>query len=88
MKISQREASRLRRRVEELERRELHRRRAWSQDFFGGVEISRISYTESSDALPLALRVARKLSHAVVAVGDDSGTVRFIALPLADVPKP
>ncbi len=80
-RISQNEARRLRKRVEELESRERKRRATWSQDWFGGVEIARTTWDSATASIPTAIRTARKLNHAVVAVGDDGGTVRFIALP-------
>ena len=83
MSISQREARRLRKRVTELESAEEYRRRAWSQEFVGGVEIARATWDDKFAHVPQAVRVARKLKHAVVCVGDDSGLVRFVALPIA-----
>ena len=84
MSISQREARRLRKRVAELERAEEKRRAAWSQEYVGGTEIARDTWT-ADHVVPVAIRVARKLKHAVVCVGDDGNMVRFIALPLAKV---
>ncbi len=82
--ISQREAHRLRRRVHELELAELSRRKAWCQEWFGGTEIARETWDKNHEA-PVAIRTARKLRHAVVAIGDDSGVVRFVALPHPEV---
>lgn len=83
MTISQREARRLRRRVQELEERERKRRRVWGQEYFGGVQIT--SAVWSTDmTVPVAIRTARKLGHAVVCLGDDGGEIRFMALPLGD----
>ncbi len=76
--ISQREARRnwkLLRRLEEAVRAE---RRAYSQEYFGGVELMRCRFSGSE---PLVVRTARNLGHAVVVVGDDSDVLRFIALP-------
>lgn len=78
--ISQREARRLMKQVAELQRQIKNQRARWSQDYFGGVEIGRAQW-EPNGAIPTAIRTARKLDHAVVAVGDDSGGVRFVALP-------
>jgi hypothetical protein len=79
MKISQREARRLRKRVTELEAAETKRRRTWSQEWPGGVQIAATSPTES---VLTAIRTARKLGHAVVATvdGDNDTFVRFTAL--------
>lgn len=86
MKISQREARRLRKRVTELETHLDHQRRSWSQEYVGGVEITRTQW-KAEDVVPTAIRTARKLDHAVVCVGDDGGLIRFIALPLAEREK-
>jgi hypothetical protein len=77
--ISQREARRLRKRVTILEDIIERQRRDYSQDWFGGVDIGRYEFT--TVAIPEIVRTARRLGHAVVAVGDDTDTIRFIALP-------
>lgn len=79
--ISQREARRLRKRVEELELQEDRRRRAWSQEWFGGVNIATAEFN-ALDRIPVAIRTARMLGHAVVVIGSDGGDLRFMALPL------
>jgi hypothetical protein len=77
-RISQREARQLRKRVAALEVAEERRRRVWSQEWTGGVNIA----TAVEDvATATAVRTARKLGHAVVVLGDDGNTVRFMALP-------
>ena len=81
-RISQREARRLQKRVHELQEQEDRRRRAWSQDWFGGVEICRTKWGRD-DPIPTATRTANRLKHAVVVLSDEDGTVRFLALPLA-----
>ena len=80
MKISQREARRLRKRVVALVEAEQHRRRVWSQEWLRGAEIARVTW-EPMEAIPVAVRTARQLAHAVVVVGDDTGLIRFVALP-------
>lgn len=81
MKISQREARRLRKRVDELEQAFESQRRRWSQEFFGGVEIGCIMLNDMPKTLS-AIRTARTLRHAVVAVvNNDESDVRFMALP-------
>jgi hypothetical protein len=75
-KISQREARLLKKQVEWLSVQIQKQRRAWGQEY-RGVEIARVSCHHTS----AAVRVARKLGHSVVVVGDDSETMRLIALP-------
>ena len=85
MKISQREARKLRKRVVALEHELEVQRRVWSQEYIGGVEIGSIVWESRDDPRVTAVRTARKLNHAVVVVGNDGGTLRLIALPH---PKP
>ena len=80
-KISQREARRLQKRVSELMQQEADRRRAWAQEWFGGVNIATIKYDDPYHSVPVSVRTARKLGHAVVVVGDDGGNLRLMALP-------
>jgi hypothetical protein len=55
-------------------------RKAWGQEYIGGMQIASAKW--ASDAyVPVAIRTARKLAHAVVVTCDDEGTVRFMALP-------
>lgn len=82
MKISQREARGLRRRVKQLEEKEQARRRSWAMDYPGGTEIASGKY-EQWNYLPVAIRTARKLGHAVICLADNEGNVRFVALDLA-----
>ena len=77
--ISQREAQRLRKRVEVLERILIQQRATFAQEWFGGVEVARCSDHETA----IKIRVARRLNHAVIAIGDDGDTIRFVALPHA-----
>jgi len=83
-KISQREAHRLWKRLAAYEQAEQIMRRSWSQEYFGGVNIATVAYL-ASDVVPVAVRTARKLGHAVVVVGDDGGNIRFMALPFPKV---
>lgn len=80
MKFSQREARRNWKRLQELEREIEHQRRAWSQGYFGATHIAIASWSADSQ-IPTAIGTARKLNHAVVCVGSDSGEIRFMALP-------
>lgn len=77
-RISQREARRLRKRVDELERAIERQRAVYSQEYFAGTEICREQLVSTN---AMAVKTARRLRHAVVVVGDDTDTVRFIALP-------
>lgn len=80
--ISQREARRLRKRVETLEHEQSLRVRSWASEWPGrGVEICRTTGWTASDPIPTACRTARKLGHAVVIVMD-AGDLRFIACEL------
>jgi len=84
MKISQREAKRLRARVRELERQEDLRRRSWVYDWPGGFKIVQYKL-DAWHPVPTAIRTARKLQHAVVVTASDDGMLRFIGLPLHGV---
>lgn len=79
MKISQREARRLKKRVDELEDLENKRRSRWHLDYPGGVNLVNIAVTAEVHA---ALKTARKLAHAVVVTTNGENTVQFYALPL------
>lgn len=67
--ISQREARRLRKRVEELERHAALRANAWATDWPGGVHIDRIHVNDIEVNIA---RTARKLGHALVIVPSHS----------------
>jgi len=77
-RISQREARRLRQRVQLLEAAEMKRRRSWSMDWPGGVNVETLTLQPSSAAI---VRTARRLGHAVVVVIDNGDTARLMALP-------
>jgi hypothetical protein len=78
--ISQREARRLRRRVEALEEAIRRQRRLWSQEHPGGTQIRSVEGTPETIAV---LRTAAMLRHAIVVVTDtQTHTMRFVALPL------
>lgn len=79
MKISQREARRLKRRVQELERVERSRRGAWAAQWTGGVHLASVSVLPDARA---AVLTARKLGHAVVCTTPNELEVQFYALPL------
>ncbi len=81
MKISQREARGLRKRVTQLEGLLQTQRRVFSQEWPGGVQIA--SSSPSGEVLS-SIRTARKLGHGVVATVDSDTFVRFVALPHPD----
>jgi hypothetical protein len=82
-RISQREAREAIKRVDELETLERNRRSRWAQSWFGGVHIASVIY-EKDSVVPVAVRTARSLNHAVVAVGDETGTIKLMDLPHPD----
>lgn len=79
MKISQREARRLRKRVQELEDREEARLRSWSKDYPGGTHIATVAL-DPNGAILAAIETALTLRHGVVAA-TDNGNVYFYAIP-------
>jgi len=74
-KISQREARRLYKRVQELEQSNAARLHSWSREYPGGVNITSCAWDET-DQIPVAIRTARMLGHAVV-VTESRGRVLF-----------
>lgn len=81
MKISQREARRLRKRVNELEVLENSRRWTWVSEWPCGTFIASINVMGIDNHAPEIIATARKLKHAVVA-SVENREVRFYALPL------
>jgi hypothetical protein len=79
-KISQVEARRLRRRVDELERMERGRRMRYATDYPGGVNIASQNHAATTDFLPAVINTSRQLGHAVVCVADGN-QVRYYAIP-------
>lgn len=79
--ITQAEARALKRRVAELEDAEERRRTVWVSNYPGGVNIGTCDFASSDSPIPTAMKTARRLGHAVVAV-DDGHRIRFYALPL------
>lgn len=77
LKISQREAHRLRKRVYELEQRAGRQNNAWCSDWPGGVHIATLSIPTDDFT---AIHTARKLGHAVVVVGTEAQSIRFMAI--------
>jgi hypothetical protein len=83
MKISQREARRMRKELKALHERDAARERSWSSDYPGGIHIA----TSSPNADVVAIiKTARKLGHAVVAMADDLGKILYYAAP-KEIPK-
>lgn len=78
LKISQREARRLRGRVQELETVLEQQRRAWRKDWPGGTNFAT---STGGDVLMAKLRTARLLGHAIVAIpNDDNSDIRYYAV--------
>lgn len=78
MKISQREARRLKKRVDELERNQEHMRNRWRSDWVPGW--INIDSFVLSDIQFARVSTARALKHAVVMVPADNGNeVRLYA---------
>ena len=84
MKISQREARRLKKRVRVLEGILQGQRARWSGDWPGGVEIA--SFQDTGELVSAEIRTARALHHAVVATVDGNNGVRLYGLPLRETP--
>jgi hypothetical protein len=80
VKISQREARRLKKRVEELEEMDNKRRQAWKSEYPGGVFLEGIAVQPWTYA---TVKTARKLGHAVVITTNGENTIQFYALPLS-----
>lgn len=78
--ISQAEARRLKKRVEQLERDERNRRTRFATDYPGGVNIATQTFDAPESFLPAVVSNSRKLGHAVVVVADGK-VLRFYALP-------
>jgi hypothetical protein len=78
MEISQREARRLRQRVNQLEREIYSQRRYWVADYPGGVAIA---HETASVQTRIAIQTARALGHAVVTV-QSGESIQYFALPL------
>jgi len=80
--ISQREARRLRRRVEVLEKAERQRRRVWASEWPSGTYLG---YEPCGVTTYAAALTARKLDHAVIVLTDKENVLRLVALPLAQI---
>lgn len=84
MKISQREARRLKAENKRLAAILEAQKRWWAQEWPEGIHIAGIANV-GPDAMS-AINTARKLGHAVV-VWTNVGRVEFCALPIPDVGK-
>ena len=80
-KISQREARRLKRRVDELEKVIKAQRNSWVSDWPGGVHIATVHLGFDAMRESAKIATARKLGHAVVAT-ETGEKIEFRALPL------
>lgn len=81
MKISQREARRMKKRLAELEQMEERRRNAWRTDYPGGVNLVNISLADRPWVIA-TVKTARKLGHAVVVTSNGDAELQFYGLPL------
>jgi hypothetical protein len=78
MKISQREARRLKKRVMELEQRHANQRDRWAANYPGGIGLC--SLLRSKDWITGRIDAARMLGHPVVVTQNDDGTLCFFAV--------
>ena len=80
MKISQREARRLQKRVNELQAELNEQQYRWAKQWPGGVNI----FTENapSSTLLAIVRTARALKHAVVVTENDQGSLYYYGCKL------
>lgn len=83
MRISQREARRLRKRVQDLERAEESRRYAWASEWPGGTHLEDLNLSAVSAA---KVYTARRLGCAIVGMCVGEETLRLVAVPLKDRP--
>ena len=79
IKISQREARRLHKRVGELEKLLADQKSYWLKQWPGGVHLGSISVNETEWAI---ICTARKLGHACVIVPFSKGQIEIYAEPL------
>jgi hypothetical protein len=79
MKISQREARRLRQKVRQLEDQEHQRNRVWVEGWPNGVHLGSLAVPEW---IYYSALTARKLGHAIVVTTADAGKFQFIAMRL------
>lgn len=77
MKISQREARRLKKRVAELEQLQRDQRDRWSQSYPYGVLLGTLP--RNPDWLTGRIDAARMLGHPVIITQDKCGTLSFFA---------
>lgn len=77
MKISQREARRLKKRIHELEYERAEQRNRWVRDFPGGIELGHI--TLPRDWFMGRIEAARMLGYAIVAT-EHENTLHIFAV--------
>lgn len=78
-RISQREARSNRKELARLRAEIQSQRRVYGQEY-RGVHIASNTWN-AQDMIPVAIRTARKIGHTVICVGDETGVIRFVALP-------
>ena len=76
-RISQREARRLKLRVEQMERAQEVRFNRWGQDFPGGVHVRTIATTLEERA---ALKVVEAIGYAIVGRLDENWNLKIFAV--------
>lgn len=76
--ISQREAHRLRKQVQELLAQRDKQTATWSRDYPGGVHLG--TWTTEKDWFWGALSAAQKLKHVLVVKVEENGACRFYAV--------
>ena len=84
--ITQLEARNYKRCVAILEDRLRRMRYKVHPEHFNSVEIAFTQFDDVKAFLPNSIRVAQRLGHAVVCTVDDTGRVRYLALPLPEMP--
>jgi len=77
MKISQREARRLKKRVQELELLHAQQHRLWGAEYPGGVSLGRLKL--SRDWLMGRIEAARLLGHAII-ITEAENEIHFYAM--------
>lgn len=82
MRISQREARRLKKENELLREELRNQRHVWSSEFPGGVHVGIIN--NPADLIRVAVLTSRKLGHAVIATVNSEQNLLFHALPLPE----
>ena len=78
--ISQREALRLKKRVNELETRDRDRSNCYQSSYPGGAHLGEVGFGDSEIELRGQVKAAYKLGHHVVGKLDDEGNLMLFAV--------